>query len=451
MKTKIKKPASSPEADHIRVLTFHQRRFVVGLTWQTIRAQRNPMKEIRRVGKEQGLDLVAVRQSDSIQAGFAPRTRLRLRGAYSLTVALASLLEGCCIAVVALGEYPQGNAQFTLMGKTERGGIHPYSDRIYAADDLPQRIIDLKDELRGSKGNMEIPVHGDPAFPWVTTPLDLANLLAPANLSKTFKLRPLTWGMTRGQLVATGVAVALALVALMVYWHIEGEREAAARQASLKEIARQAELNRQARYKAALEGLRHPWTDQPSVTHFIEHCQRGLDRIPISIEGWITTVVVCTDSGISVQSVRRTNSAATTAKYVQSVKTLFGVTAVFNFQNSGLTSFSLLQKLPPEGDDPMVPVGERLMNFISLFQALNIDLSVSAVSVKKAEKNKQGEEMPQQDWQAYTFSAETVIPPQQIFTGAGYTGIRLSSITIVLNSSDGSFRYKISGSLYGKP
>ncbi|MCR8998640.1 type 4b pilus protein PilO2 [Rahnella perminowiae] len=298
---------------------------------------------------------------------------------------------------------------------------------------------------------MEIPVHGDPAFSWVTTPLDLGVLLAPSNLSKNFKLRPLTWGMTRGQLVATGVAVALALVALMIYFHIEGEREAAARQASLKEIARQAELNRQARYKAALEGLRHPWTDQPSVTNFIGHCQSGLGRIPISIEGWVSTVVVCTDASISVQSVRRTNSAATTANYVQAVKKAFGVTAVFNFLNSGLTSFTLPQTLPPEGDDPMVPVGERLMNFISLFQALNIDLSVSAVPIKKAEKNKQGEDMPQQDWQTYTFSAETDIPPQQIFTGTNYAGIRLSNITIAVNSSDGSLRYKISGSLYGKP
>ncbi|AVF38198.1 type 4b pilus protein PilO2 [Rahnella sikkimica] len=451
MKTKIRKPASASEADHIHVLTFHQRRFVVGLTWQTIRAQRNPMKEIRRVGKEQGLDLVAVRQSDSIQAGFAPKTRLRLRGAYSLSVALASLLEGCCIAVVALGKDSQGNAQFTMMGKTERGGIHPFSDRIYSEVDLQQYIIDLKDQLRGSKGNMEIPVHGDPAFSWVTTPLDLGVLLAPSNLSKNFKLRPLTWGMTRGQLVATGVAVVLAIIALMVYLHFENEREAAARQASLKEIARQAELNRQARYKAALEGLRHPWTDQPSVTTFISHCREGLDRVPISIKGWISTVVVCTPSDISVQSVRRTNSATTTAQYVQAVKTLFGVTAVFNFQNSSLTSFSLPQTLSPEGDDPMVPVGERLMNFISLFQALNIDLSVSAVPIKKAEKNKQGEEMPQQDWLTYTFSAETDIPPQQIFTGNSYTGIRLSSITLAVNSADGSLRYKISGSLYGKP
>lgn len=125
MKRMRKPPAPAQDPGDIRVLTINQRRFVVGLTWQTIRAQRNPMKEIRRVGKERGLDLVAVRRSDSIQAGFAPKTRLRLRGTYSLTVALATLLEGCCIAVVSLGEGPDGTVQYTLIGKTERGGIHP--------------------------------------------------------------------------------------------------------------------------------------------------------------------------------------------------------------------------------------------------------------------------------------------------------------------------------------
>lgn len=451
MERKKKVPINNTEAEQIRVLTFHNRRFVIGLTWQTIRAQRNPMKEIRRVGKEQGLDLVAVRQSDSVQAGFAPKTKLRLRGAYSLTVALASLLDGCCIAVIALDNDPQGNAQFTLVGKTERGGIHPYSDRVYLASELSQCIIDLKDQLRGSRGNLNIPVHGDPELTWVTAPLDLTQKLSPPNLSKNFKLRPLTWGMTRGQLAATGVAVTLSLAALMVYQHIQGEKEKDARKAALLEMTRQAELNKQARYKAALEGLRHPWTDQPSVVSFVSQCKAKVGKIHESIAGWVSTTVVCTDTDVSVESVRRTNSAATTADYVKAVKSLYGVDVNFNFQNSNLTSFSLPHKLTPEGDDPMQPVGERLMNFISLFQSLNIDLSITAVPIKKVEKNSEGEDMPQQDWQAYGFSAETSIPPYMIFTGSNYTGIRLSDITIGFNSSDGSVRYKISGSLYGKP
>lgn len=450
MKRNRKPPASAQDPGDIRVLTINQRRFVVGLTWQTIRAQRNPMKEIRRVGKEKGLDLVAVRRSDSIQAGFAPKTRLRLRGTYSLTVALASLLEGCCITVVPLGEGPDGALQYTLVGKTERGGIHPWSDKVYPADVLRQKLIDLRGELRGSKSDLEVPVYGDPDIGGVTESLVLESILTPKKLSKDFRLRPLTWGMTRGQLMAAAAVSALALAGFGFWMHVEGEREAAARIALQREMARQAELNKEARYKAALAGLRHPWTDQPSVGSFIGQCQGALDRIPLSIQGWMTVTVVCAQGDVSVQSIRRTNSAATTAEYVAAVKRLFGVTPVFSFTDSSQTSFTLPQTQKPEGDDPMVPADERLMQFISRFQSLNIDLAVSAVPIREVKQNSEGEDLPQQDWQEYQFSAETDVSPRDIFTGSGFTGIRLSQITVGINTSDGSVRYKISGSLYGK-
>lgn len=450
MKINRKKPVPAQDAGDIRLLTINQRRFAVGLTWETIRAQRNPMKEIRRVGKAQGLDLVAVRRSDSIQAGFAPKTRLRLRGTYSLTVALASLLEGCCIAVVSLGEGPDGVMQYTLVGKTERGGIHPWSDKVYAAELLRQTLIDLRADLRGSKSNLEVPVYGDPAVAGVTASLDLESVLAPKHLSKDFRLRPLTWGMTRRQLMVTAVVIALVLAGLGFWLHVEDEREAAARAALQREMARQAELNKEARYKAALAGFRHPWVEQPSVGSFVGQCQRVLDRVPLSIEGWMSVTVVCSQGDVSVQSIRRTNSAATTADYVTAVNKLFGVTPVFSFADSSQTSFLLPQTQKPEGDDPMVPAGERLMQFISRFQSLNIDLAVSAVPIKDVKQNSEGEDLPLQDWQEYQFSAETDVPPRDIFAGSGFTGIRLSQITVGINTSDGSVRYKLSGSLYGK-
>ncbi|WP_419789512.1 hypothetical protein [Serratia symbiotica] len=149
------------------------------------------------------------------------------------------------------------------------------SDKIYTADELRQRIIDLRNELRGSQGSLDVPVQGDLSLPWVTAALDLSTLLVPQALSKQFRLRPLTWGMTRAQLVATGIALILALAGLMVYLHAVGEREAAARLAIERARIRQAELNRQARYQTALAGLRHPWIDKPSVSTFIRHCREG--------------------------------------------------------------------------------------------------------------------------------------------------------------------------------
>ncbi len=221
----------------IHILDYHRRRFVVGLQWETVRATRNLMKEVRRIGKARQLDVVAIRKSDAIQAGFAPRTPQKLRGGYSLVVTLASLLEGCCIAVISLGKDAQGEEMFTLVGKTEKGGIHPYSDEIYPASQLNQVIIDLKSDLRGNTTGMDIPVYGDTGrFSFVTHPLELEILLDPKNLTKAFRLKPLTWGMTRNQLLALcGAAIVVISGWLLLHQYHERQEEKA-RQARIIQV-----------------------------------------------------------------------------------------------------------------------------------------------------------------------------------------------------------------------
>ena len=73
----------------IRILTISGHRFVIGLEWETIKAQRNKMKEVRKIGRARNLDVVAIREGEATQAGFAPRSRQKLRGGYSLIVSLA--------------------------------------------------------------------------------------------------------------------------------------------------------------------------------------------------------------------------------------------------------------------------------------------------------------------------------------------------------------------------
>lgn len=446
------KKQSLPEgSEKIRVLLINNRRFVVGLKWQTIREQLNPMREIKSIGKAYKLDLVAVRRSDSIQAGFAPKTRQKLRGAYSLIVSLASLLKGCSIAVVPLGETPTGVKEYTLVGRTEKGGIHIFSDEIYQEDDLPQTVIDLKEQLRGAKSNLEIRVFGDTKFDWVTDELDLPAILSPEALKKDFKLRPLTWGMTGKQWTVTGLAVAVLMGATVAYLQYQDQQEEAERKALQESIAKQNELNKEARYKAALAGLRHPWTDKPSVKAFIAGCDAAMYRVDLAIAGRTTTAVTCTESNARIESVRPTDSTSTLKAYVDEVKKKYGVSVDFSYQDSNKTGFSFPLKMKPDGDDPMEPVNQRLINFISLFQSQNIKISIQNVDVPKVEKNKFGEEMPQQDWKEYSFSVETDVPPRMIFTADEYKGIRLSEIYNSANTSDGSLKYRITGELYGKP
>lgn len=440
-----------PEDDgSIHILEINKRRFVVGLKWETVRTTRNLMKEVRRIGKERKLDVVAIRKSDSTQAGFAPRTKQKLRGGYSLIVTLASLLEGCCIAVVSLGENKDGEPIFTLVGKTLKGGIHPYSDEVYRSDDLQQHIIDLKADLRGNNTSMDIPVYSDREFSFTTDVLNLQELLNPKKLSKDYRLKPLTWGMTRNQLIVAGIVVIALIAALAFIEHQSEQRALAKRRAIAAEQLRLEQINKEARYKAAQAKLKHPWLETPSVAGFLQSCEQLGKRVPMSVKGWTPTTLECTGGQMNVTLMRPENSAATTAQVVDAVKALLGADTQFFFNQTSIVTFSIVQPVTANGDDPLVSSDEQLKKVISLFQSVNIEAAFNAIAVKETEKNEFGEELPKQDWLEYTFDVDTAIPPKLIFIKDDFPGLRLNKILYTVDQGNSAIQYKITGSLYAK-
>ncbi|PII85117.1 hypothetical protein BL250_12350 [Erwinia sp. OLTSP20] len=451
-----KKGAQNPRAaqladdSKIHILQFNKRRFVVGLKWETVRTTRNLMKEVRRIGRERKLDVVAIRKSDSTQAGFAPKTRQKLRGGYSLVVTLASLLEGCCIAVVSLGENERGEKLFTLVGKTLKGGIHPYSDEIYKEEELQQYVIDLKSDLRGNNTGMEIPVYSDTDFPFVTDEIHLKNLLIPKNLKKDYRLKPLTWGMTKNQLILLSVAAVMAIGAVAFIEHENEQREVQKRRAIAAEQLRIETINRDARYKAALAKLKHPWIDTPSVINFLHACQSMGAKIPLSIEGWTPSALECTGGEMNVTLMRPDNSAVTTQAVVDAVKKLLGADTKFFFNQTSIVNFSISEKVKANGDDPVTSSDEQLKKVISLFQSVNIEAAFNAVPVKETEKNEFGEDLPKQDWVEYTFEVNTAVPAQLVFINDDFPGVRIHKINYTLDQNNSSIQYKITGSLYAK-
>lgn len=437
-------------SSRIHILEYQNRRFIVGLQWETVRASRNLMKEVRRIGRERKLDVVAIRKSDSVQAGFAPRTKKKLRGGYSLIVTLASLLEGCCIAVISLGKNENKENIFTLMGKTEKGGIHPFSDEIYTESQLSQVVIDLKSDLRGSITGTDIPVYGDTdQLPFVSDAIDLDSLLNPKNLSKDFRLKPLTWGMTKNQLLisAAGAVIAIGVMVLLNEYYVQQEENQRLIRVAKEKQAE--EINRLARYKTALDKLKHPWIKTPSVSAFIDSCSLLSEQLPLSVAGWLTSSVECGREDLRVTLVRPENSATTTKEAVKTVRDRFGSDAEFFFNQTSVITFSIRNPVAANGDDPLIDSGEQLIKIISLFQGVNINAMLTAVEIKDVSKNDLGEDMPLQDWQEYKFDVETVIPPQLIFTGDEFNGIRLNKIIYTIENDSSTVRYKIEGSLYG--
>lgn len=434
----------------IRVLNFHHQRFVVGLAWETIKAQRNLMKEVRKIGRQRNLDVVAIRQADSIQAGFAPKTKQRLRGGYSLIVTLASLLNGCCIAVVPLGKNAHDEEEFTLVGRTDKGAIHPISDTIYTESAIQQVVVDLKQELRGNKPGIEIPVYGDQnRFAWVSHDLNLLDLLNPANIKKAFKLKPLTWGMTKAQLIMLAITIVLVTVIGVVINQYYEQKAQAKRQQVLAQMRLQEEINKKARYQAALEKLKHPWITTASVSDFIAGCQQDLHKLHLSIEGWEPATVLCNPSGFSANYNRPENSVVTSEGFVKAIRQIYGTEADFNITQTSMSAFTVNREFAPNGDDPLLNIGDQLLTVISLFQSVNIPASFNAVAIKEIKTNEQGEELPIQDWQEYTFEVETNVPPDLIFKKKELHGVRLNSIIYTIGDNGRSISYKIAGSVYG--
>ncbi|WP_340621882.1 type 4b pilus protein PilO2 [Xenorhabdus siamensis] len=450
-KIKRKNIDSAIKETPIRILTINHYRFVVGLEWETIKAQRNFMKEVKKIGKARNLDVVAIRDVDaSPQAGFAPKTRQKLRGHYSLIVALASLLKGCCIAVIQLGQNKNNEEEYTLVGRTEKGSIHPISDTIHTGKDIKQVVLDLKQELRGNQQDISIPVYGDPAlFTWITESLDFKALLKPPNMSKDFRLKPLSWGMTKGQLIGFTAALVMSGVTVFFILHYFDEQDRIKRAAVQSMLLKQQEINKKARYKAALDKMKHPWITSSSIPVFLQGCEKGLRKLPISIAGWTLAMVKCSQKGMSANFNRPDNSAVTSEEFVKAVRKIYGTEPDFNVTQTSMSALSIAHKLHPNGDDPMQNMGQQLLKVISLFQSVNISASLTEVSIKDITKNEEGEDLPLQDWKEYTFHVETHVPPQLVFKGEDYTGIRINSIIYEIGQDQGSVIYKISGSVYG--
>lgn len=447
---RLKADETGVNEGRIHILEYHKRRFVVGLQWETIRATRNLMKEVRRIGKERRLDVVAIRKSDAIQAGFAPKTKKKLRGGYSLIVTLASILEGCCIAIVSLGQNEQGESIYTLVGKTEKGGIHPYSDEIYQESQLNQVIVDLKSDLRGNNTGLDIPVYGDlERFTFVTDILDLNLLLNPKNLSKDFRLKPLTWGMTKNQLLVLGVMILLAIIGLFLLNHYNEQQEERQRIARRIQAEKLEEINKDARYKSALDKFKHPWIGTPSIEGFLSSCSVMVNKIPLSVAGWSPTTIECDGSEMKATLARPENSATTTKNVVEKIRKIFGVEAKFFFNQTSIVSFSITNNVKANGDDPKKDTGDQLLKIISTFQAVNINAVLNAIPIKDAEKNEFGENLPLQDWQEYTFDVDTSIPPQLIFVKDEFSGMRLNKIIYTVDPGSSTIQYKIVGSVYG--
>jgi len=85
------------------IVSINGNRFVSGLLWQALTRPRGYMKEAKEIGKREGLDIVAIRDTAEVkQAGFVSKADGAYKGMYSLAAALAGQLGDTWIGAFKL-------------------------------------------------------------------------------------------------------------------------------------------------------------------------------------------------------------------------------------------------------------------------------------------------------------------------------------------------------------
>nr|WP_268807596.1 type 4b pilus protein PilO2 [Candidatus Hamiltonella defensa] len=240
----------SHEKKPIHIVTYNKKSFVVGLEWRAIKGGLHFMREVKEIGKRENLEVVAIRQNESIQAGFAPKFSIPLKGKYSLAVSLVSLIPGKWLAVIPV-ESMEDN--FIVIASTG-GLVMPWTDKIVPAEALEQEVVDITARL--SQGEGEVKVFGDKRFLWVTDERDWSDVLAVKNLKKEFKLKPLTWGLTQKEKIGWAsffIFILSVLYFLNEYWD---HQEHLARLMAIEKQKLADDINQAARYQASLLSLK---------------------------------------------------------------------------------------------------------------------------------------------------------------------------------------------------
>lgn len=414
------------ERKKIHVVSYHHKLFVVGLTWRTLTGGRHFMKAVRRTGREENFDVVAVRQHDSVQAGFAAKTDRPLSGCYSLAGTLAALIPGRWAGV-----FPLNPQEYILIACAD-GTVFPSTDKVITEEAVGQEISHLKTRLAMGDGDFHL--YGDrQTFSWVTADISLNDILTAKNLKQTFKLRQLTRGLTKQQIYAATALCSVLLLSTALfnsYQDMKAEEENTQRA--------------EARHKATVQPVKPPWTTQASVSHFIHRCHQQLHEIPLSLGGWVPVTLDCTPHKVALLFARKEGSAVGTADFKKRVERQFHTTPAFNMQQPGVASFSLTSDNPPEGDDLPSSLSEQLDKFITLLQRHNLAFTLTPEPTVAA----QGNTLTPADRGGIAFSYDSAISPGEVFKNADVSGMRINHISLSINSELAQIRYKVKGVIY---
>jgi len=404
------------------------------------------MAEARARGKAYGMDIVAIRESNTAtQAGFAPKNRGAYKGMYSFAHVMADILGDNCLAVFALpGE------RYALFAVLD-GTIVPGSDLVGDRETIEQKQNAFRNLVAGTPHQWKRMIAPE-GFELSDETLALTDIITARVLKRTQQLRQLAFGlspneMRRLALIASAVIVVVG--ASLYAWHWHSQRLLIAAQLKQQQDAinnaKAIAAAAAAAHKAGL--LAHPWLSVPEADTVLADCLPKLRKFPLSLGGWVLTSAKCQATGtlgaiykrMGTQTVGQFETAAINYAHVP--------VAIFDGAETG----GLGGSFPIEhGKDEDVPESKDARNaFSNQFQALGIAVPLVLVPVPPPPPN-QKNPAPVPDWTTYSYEIKTTLDPGIVLSGLPRAGLRITELNVQFDEGSASLSWTITGDQYAR-
>lgn len=427
----------------VKVISYHGKQFVSGLYWHPLNSPQKYMREARAYGKAHDLDFVAIRETPTkIQAGFVSKKLGATKGMYSLARALSGQFDGDFVACWEID-----SDCYAIVGTAE-SAIIPGFDLVTTKAEAQAKIRSLQN--RGLLKNVQLYVPD--GFGYDVRPFDIEELLHPKRLRDEYRLKQLTFGLSKKEL--TGVLLSLSVVIAAVagyqgwqFYQDELERKAQAR----AELIRQQELERrnsQAKAPLDLSSLDHPWASIPDSQDMLRACSKAERVLPLSIAGWMFASAKC-DGKALVANYQRTGTS-TAIQFATAAEEIFPEGPAFLIDNGDLVGVQISLKVAIGSDEELLEQDPILRAVTSHFYKQGAQPVITIMAVEPVQTLPGGDkpaETIQPPWKRFSFKADPLLPPELALADLPGQGVRITLIETTLKDS---LTWTVSGEIYAK-
>lgn len=426
-------------------VTIGGKKYIAGLYWQVLNNRRAYKAEASVIGKRDQMELRALHLGAVMQAGFVAKSMGGEKGMISLALAV---MAGLGESFLAIFELPDG--RYALIGASD-GALIPGCDFIGLREDVEHRAtqkLSLFSDITKVIAPANFGLSG-------STAIEIGSILGKVRIRQEAKLSPVTFEANSKTVL--GVIAACAVFCLVVFgwiaWsrHEETVRLAAEQRAAL--ISKQTIQTAQetAQREAYAKYLEHPWKAQPLAADFMNACHGQIDKLPLSLGGWMFTSAACIGTRVTLVYTRL--AGGTMASIIAASKKDLHQVPQFDISNEKATLVSDMS-LAPGGDEPVNSMVNGIPSFVSHWQSLGLSLALVEVPVKFPDaKTLPGQKSsklppPKPDWHAFDWTVSSLTNPVDLLSDVSPAGLRITSMTASFDSKQAILSWKTEGFLY---